>query len=167
MFFGVPNIIDIEASGFGHDSYPIEVGVILRNGERYCSLIKPDKSWTTWDKSAEQVHQISQQALQTHGKAIEVVAEELNEFLGKETVYTDGWVVDDSWIKKLFFKANRSPSFSVSSLEMILTEIQMNIWHTTKDKLLQGSESQRHRASFDAALIQQTFIKTAQKSVNQ
>ena len=166
MFSGVPNIIDIEASGFGHDSYPIEVGVILRSGERYCSLIKPDKSWTAWDKSAEQVHQISQQQLQTHGKSIEVVAEELNDFLGKETVYTDGWVVDDSWIKKLFFTANKSPSFSVSSLEMILTEAQMKIWHTTQDKLLQGSEEQRHRASFDAALIQQTFIETAQKTTN-
>ncbi|MEA1988643.1 MAG: hypothetical protein U9N57_05465 [Pseudomonadota bacterium] len=167
MFSGSPNIIDIEASGFGYDSYPIEVGIILRSGERYCSLIKPHETWTYWDKSAEKIHQISQQKLQTYGKPIEVIVEELNDFLGKETVYTDGWVVDDVWIKKLFFTANKSLSFSVSSLEMILTEAQMNIWHTTKDKLLQGSEEQRHRASFDAALIQQTFIETAQKPINQ
>ena len=34
-----PDIIDIEASGFGPDSYPIEIGVALSSGEKYCSLI--------------------------------------------------------------------------------------------------------------------------------
>jgi hypothetical protein len=35
-----PNIIDIEASGFGVDSYPIEVGIVLSTGQKYCALIK-------------------------------------------------------------------------------------------------------------------------------
>ncbi len=49
MFRGVPNIIDFEASGFGPHSYPIEIGVIRSNGDRYCSLILPADDWTFWD----------------------------------------------------------------------------------------------------------------------
>jgi hypothetical protein len=161
MFLGTPNIIDVEASSFGSHSYPIEVGIVLRNGERYCSLILPDDSWTDWDESAEEVHHISRATLIKHGKPIEVVTEELNQFLQQQTVYTDGWVVDDPWIKKLFYTANKSPTFYVSPLELILTEPQMEIWHQTKDKLIEGSEDKRHRASFDAALIQKTYVETA------
>jgi len=164
MFKGIPNIIDIEASSFNADSYPIEVGVILRNGERYCALIKPTENWLDWDKSSEKVHNISRATLKKHGKPIEVVADELNQFLGSENVYSDGWVVDQPWLNKLFYMAKKSPTFRMSSLEMILSEPQMQIWHKTKDKLLEGSEEKRHRASFDAALIQKTFIETAQTS---
>ena len=37
----VPNIIDVEASGFGPHSYPIEVGLALGDGSKFCSLILP------------------------------------------------------------------------------------------------------------------------------
>jgi hypothetical protein len=33
MLLTRPNVIDIEASGFGIDSYPIEVGVTLSTGQ--------------------------------------------------------------------------------------------------------------------------------------
>ena len=41
-----PFIMDIEASGFGPDSYPIEVGLALGDGSRFCSLIVPAEHWT-------------------------------------------------------------------------------------------------------------------------
>ena len=41
-----PLIIDVEASGFGPLSYPIEVGLALSAGEKYCSLILPAADWT-------------------------------------------------------------------------------------------------------------------------
>lgn len=156
-----PNIVDIEASGFGVDSYPIEVGVVLSNGERYCSLICPETDWVHWDESAEKVHHISRETLFKYGKPIQTVADELNELLQNQTVYSDGWVVDSPWLKQLFHKANKSLQFSISPLEMILTESQMDIWHQVKDDLLVGSENKRHRASFDAQLIQDTYVKTA------
>ena len=37
----VPTILDLEASGFGRDSYPIEVGYVLPDGSSFCSLIRP------------------------------------------------------------------------------------------------------------------------------
>lgn len=36
-----PIIIDAEASGFGRDSYPIEVGVALGDASRHCYLVSP------------------------------------------------------------------------------------------------------------------------------
>ena len=164
MFSGIPNIIDLEASSLSSDSYPIEVGVVLHTGERYCALIMPDESWQDWDLEAEKVHQITKDVLQKYGKPVDKVVDELNALLGNQTVYSDGWVVDDSWVKKLFYTAHKSPTFTVSTLELILTEDQMGIWHETKNKLLKGHEKERHRASFDAALIQKTFIKTRKQT---
>lgn len=40
-----PLIIDLEASGFGRDSYPIEVGVALDYDRKFCSLIRPQPQW--------------------------------------------------------------------------------------------------------------------------
>jgi hypothetical protein len=50
--------------------------------------------------------------------------------------------------------------FRISPLEMILSERQMELWHDTKDGLLSEVKKRRHRASFDAWLIQETYIKT-------
>ena len=157
-----PNIVDVEASGFGSDSYPIEVGVVLSNGERYCSLIRPEADWIYWDESAAHAHKISRESLFKYGKSVATVAQELNAFLENMTVYSDGWVVDSPWLKQLFFSANCPPTFSISPLEMILTEPQMAVWHEVKDSLMIGSEAHRHRASYDAQLIQDTYVKSAE-----
>lgn len=162
MFRGIPSIIDVEASGFGPYSYPIEIGVVLDNGERYCSLIQPANDWEFWDEDAEKVHRISREILQQHGKPLREVAEELNAFINGAIVYSDGWVVDSPWVRQLYHSAFLQQDFRVSPLDMILSEPQMEIWHQTKDRLLKNKEHRRHRASFDAALIQETFVKTAE-----
>lgn len=98
--------------------------------------------------------------LQDYGKPMEQVANELNEILKGKTVYTDGWVVDKPWLLKLFDESNIEPAFYTSSLEMILSESQMAIWHETKDVILSEMDLQRHRASYDAYIIQQTWVRT-------
>ncbi len=158
----VPTIIDIEASGFGAASYPIEVGVINDAGERFCCLIKPQGDWTHWDDKAESLHGISRQLLEEKGESVESVCHQLNQFLQGQVVYSDGWVVDDTWLIKLFHAAGVLMQFQVSSLEMILNEQQMSLWHVTKDNLFREMQEQRHRASSDAALIQNTFVTTQQ-----
>lgn len=158
----IPTIIDVEASGFGSLSYPIEVGVINQFGERFCGLIKPQSDWTHWDEQAESLHGISRQLLAEKGLPAHEVCQQLNQFLIGQVVYSDGWVVDDTWLIKLFDAAKVIMQFHVSSLEMILNEAQMSLWHTTKDRLFQQMKEQRHRASTDAALIQNTFMTTQQ-----
>jgi hypothetical protein len=155
-----PNIIDFEASGFGVYSYPIEVGVVLANTQKYCALIKPIHEWRFWDAQAEQVHGLSRELLFEHGKSIQTVASELNTFLSNSVVYSDGWVVDKPWLSRLFYDAGVQPSFHLSPLEMILKEEQMEIWSQTKREVMDDLALERHRASADALIIQETFVRT-------
>jgi len=48
-----PSIIDVEASGFGPQGYPIEVGVAMGSGETYSTLILSAPEWTHWDREAD------------------------------------------------------------------------------------------------------------------
>lgn len=155
-----PSIIDVEASGFGPHSYPIEIGVILDDGSKFCSLIMPAPDWDHWSDDAQQAHQISRDVLATCGKSVNEVTDELNELLDGKILYSDGWVVDQPWLTKLFAAAGKEMLFSISPLEMILSEQQMAIWHETKDRIIEDVELQRHRASHDAWLIQETWRQT-------
>ncbi len=160
-----PFIIDLEASGFGVHSYPIEVGYALEPDQRYSMLIHPHTEWTYWDDAAEKIHGVSREVLHTSGHPLTEVAEKLNQDLAGLTLYSDGWVVDSPWLKKLFFAAKMEMQFSVSPLENILKEPQMEIWHETKEQLLEEMQIIRHRASYDAWLIQETYKRTLQQTV--
>jgi len=155
-----PNVIDCEASGFGKDSYPIEVGVVLSNGMHYCSLIIPEPEWLHWDLQAEKIHGLSREQLFSSGKPITTVASKLNEFLSEKTVYSDAWVVDSPWMIELFYKSGLKPKFYIRALEMILKEPQMDIWSKIKSQVIDDLALTRHRASSDALIIQETFIRT-------
>lgn len=162
-----PSIVDVEASGFGSESYPIEVGVVTASGEKYCTLIKPLDSWTHWDARAQDVHHISRQTLRDHGKPVYEVAEQLNNLLAGSVLYSDGWVVDKPWLTTLFYAAGKSMRFSVSPLEMILSEAQMAVWHLTKEHILQELKLPRHRASNDAWVVQETYRRTLTDTAGQ
>ena len=166
-FSMLPTILDFEASGFGFDSYPIEVGIAQSNGERYCTLIYPREEWVYWDKSAELVHQISRQDLLRYGVPISDVCVRLNQLLQNQTVYSDGWVVDKPWLSKLFTAARLTPSFSLSPIEAIQTEEQQNAWASVKEELLEKHSYDRHRASHDALLIQETYKATRHLNAEQ
>lgn len=155
--------MDIEASGFGQESYPIEIGVIFDNGEKYCQLIKPEKNWTHWDTKAEALHRISRRVIETQGASAKIVANELNERLGDITVYSDCWTVDKPWLDKLFHAAQLQPTFKLRAIEMIMDEPQWNSWADTHAGLVADNQAKRHRASVDAENIQRTWLKTKQR----
>ena len=155
-----PLIVDVEASGFGGTSYPIEIGVALDDGHKYCSLVHPEPDWTHWDAEAERVHRIPRDLLETYGRPAREVAQTLNELLATRTVYTDGWVVDKPWLSTLFQAARLEMEFRVSPLEMILSEVQMEEWHAEKARVLATLDLSRHRASHDAWVIQETYSRT-------
>lgn len=161
-----PSIIDVEASGFGPQSYPIEVGIAMASGERYSTLILPVSEWTHWDKEAEKVHHVTREILRNHGKPIKEVATKLNDLLKSRTVYSDGWVVDKPWITQLFYRAMVPQLFQVSPIETILSEAQMDLWHETKNDLIQKHDLKRHRASIDAFIIQETYVRTRTETRN-
>lgn len=159
------SIIDIEASGFGHDSYPIEVGVITYSDKRYCSLIKPFSDWEYWDEEAEKVHGISRSNLHSNGSEAQEVCFSLNDLLKNTTVYSDAWVHDSLWLSRLFYRARIRQNFILSPIESAVNEAQLEIWDDVKVDAARILGLQRHRASADALLIQKTFEET-RKRVN-
>ena len=158
-----PSIMDIEASGFGNQSYPIEIGVVASSGARYCSLIRPEPEWTHWCKDAASIHCIPRRSLLLRGAPIREVASELNEFLKDSTVYSDGWSHDKTWLIKLFYAANMPPTFRLSPIEAITSDEQLAIWDDTKQIVAANMGLLRHRASSDALMIQQTYLETRRK----
>ena len=159
-----PTIIDLEASGFGAASYPIEVGVKRGDGERFCRLIKPAPGWTHWDEKAAQLHGIEREELIRYGSEPASVCHDLNQFIHGQQVYTDGWVVDYPWLIKLFETARVDMAFKVSALDYLLSEQQMESWSQVRSGLHEEHRGQRHRASSDAELIQLTFMRSARHS---
>jgi hypothetical protein len=159
-----PYIIDIEASGLGAGSYPIEIGLALGPDQRYCSLIRPAKDWDHWDSKAEQVHQIKRETLLDAGRPVTEVALELNQLLSGRVVYSDAWGVDNPWVIELFVKAGIYQEFTVSALEMILSEEQVDIWGQTRDEVVDDLGLRRHRASNDSWILQETYRRTLKKT---
>ncbi len=157
---GTPLIIDIEASGFGPNGYPIEVGLALENKKRYCSLIRPHESWVDWNEDAEALHGISRESLSKFGSSIIDVTKILNEMLFNKVVYSDGWVVDEPWIIKLFAAAGIQRQFYMYDIMTILDERSMAIWHEVKVRVEQDLKLGRHRASNDAYIVQETYRRT-------
>jgi len=158
--FNFPSILDFEASGFGSESYPIEVGVVADSGERYCALIQPKVGWNHWSKDAAQVHRIPRTRLVEYGKPVTEVCEDLNRLLSGTTVYCDAWSHDNVWMIKLFHAAAMPPAFRLSPIEAIASELQLSLWDDTKIRVQRNLGVLRHRASSDALIIQQTFVES-------
>ena len=155
------SVIDVEASGFGFESYPIEVGVITHANQRLCFLIYPFSDWNYWDENAESVHGITRHALLEGGTHPIEVCGELNLLLRDTTVYSDAWVHDCDWINKLFYRAKIKMEFRISPIESVATEEQLTTWDTTKEVVVKQLGLARHRAGSDALIIQKTFNATA------
>lgn len=149
--------MDIEASGFGRDSYPIEIGYVLPDGSAWCTLIRPAPGWTHWDEAAQAVHGISRETIQRHGRGIVEVATALNGALRGLTVYCDGWAHDYAWLNRLFDEADLVPAFRLDSLRAALDERQAAAWHATQQAVAAQIQATRHRASSDARLLQLTW----------
>ena len=157
-----PTVLDVEASGFGRASYPIEVGFVLPNGRTHCALIRPEHHWTHWDERAAKVHHISRVQIEQQGLPAREVASLLNSNLNGQTVYSDGWIHDFSWLGVLFEAAQTSPTFRLESLRSLLSEAQADQWHTVKACISAERGPQRHRASADARLLQLTLQRLRQ-----
>jgi hypothetical protein len=157
--FEAPAVLDIEASGFGRDSYPVEVGFVLADGSTYCTLIRPAPEWKHWDPEAERLHHITLSTIVEHGRDVAEVARQLNHRLRGLTLYCDGWAHDFTWLGVLFEAAGLSPSFKLDNLRALLTDQEAAHWGVVKKQVAKEMRLQRHRASSDAKILQTTLIR--------
>ena len=154
-----PPIIDLEASGFGRGSYPIEVGFALENRDIHSFLIRPEEEWTHWSEEAEQIHGITREQLLKDGMSIEDIALKLNEMLRGKTLYSDAWSFDSSWIGRLFDSAEIVQRFRIDTINKLLKPEQVEFWHPTKEKVLEELGLKAHRAGIDVQVLQETYIR--------
>jgi hypothetical protein len=150
-----PTVLDVEASGFGRSSYPIEVGYVRADGQAYCTLIRPLPQWTHWDPAAELLHGISRQSIEQHGRDAREVARRLNLDLHGLTVYCDGWGNDYSWLHALYEATDQLPAFRIEHVQCLLDAAQTTRWNDAKRAAASELGIQRHRASADARAVQQ------------
>lgn len=153
----LPPIIDVEASGFGAASYPIEVGLVLPDGSSYCTLIRPEARWTHWDASAEEVHLVSRETLLDKGRTAAEAAREVNARLRGMTVYCDSWYHDFTWLSRLFDAAECAQAFRLEDIRTLLNEAQAEHWYATRLQVQADLCLPRHRASNDARILQATL----------
>ncbi|PMR81854.1 hypothetical protein C1H70_03710 [Halomonas urumqiensis] len=157
----LPTLLDIEASGFGRGSYPIEVGLARPDGSSCAFLIQPLEEWTHWDPKAELLHGISRGRLAREGYPVRQVARWLNDELDEIGIaYSDSWGYDNTWLSLLFHHAGMLPAFRLEALRMLLSEGQLEIWHETREALIEELGIYRHRAGEDARLLQLTYQRT-------
>jgi len=153
----MPAIIDIEASGFGRGSYPIEVGIALEDGSVHALLIKPEETWTHWDEGAQKIHGISREYLVEHGKTPREVAIYLNDICSGQTLYSDAWSFDSSWLGRLFDEAEIIQRFRLDTITRLLNEDEMSKWSDIKDAMVGELGLEMHRAANDVMLLRETY----------
>lgn len=151
------DVIDIEASGFGRGSYPIEIGVCLSDGQCHCFLIRPEPEWTHWTEEGQQTHCIERKTLMESGLSPREVAEQLNKKLAGRVLYCDAWGHDNSWLMKLYDAAGMWPNYKLESVRVLMSEEELNQYHEAFNHAEETLQLTRHRASSDAKLIQHTL----------
>lgn len=158
---GLPCVIDVEASGFGRGSYPIEVGYVLPDGQAHCTLIRPLPEWTHWDGGAANTHHIERESLLRLGRPAGDVARRLNADLAGRTVYCDGWAHDYAWLATLFEAAGSAPAFRLESVAALLDDARLARLPDTQQAARAELGVSRHRASSDARVLQIALARLA------
>jgi hypothetical protein len=156
-----PAVLDLEASGFGRASYPIEVGFVLADGSVGCTLIRPEPGWTHWDPQAERLHRISRETACRAGRPAGEVAQWLNHHLAGQTVYCDGWAHDYPWLGMLFEAAGLRLAFRLEHAQRLLDDAQRDRWDDLVREIRSSLAPGRHRASADARVLQAALMRLA------
>jgi hypothetical protein len=151
------HVIDIEASGFGRDSYPIEIGIVMADSSEYQTLVRPESGWWHWDKSAEEVHGISRSDLFKYGRSVSQVCRDINHLCSGSVLYSDCWVHDSYWFRRLFDASHIASLVQCKAMEYLLGDEQQQSYQTIKQKLAVRLGLPMHRALNDAVVIQQAL----------
>ena len=117
--------VDVEASGLGPYSWPIEVGWGFHGHEPRSVLVRPHESWSmqAWEKSAEALHRIAPNDLLEGGRTPVEVALGLNAALGDAEVYSDAPDYDSFWLFRLYDAAGVKPNYKLRDLGDLLRPV--------------------------------------------
>lgn len=149
--------IDLESSGLGNESYPIEIGFTFKE-HTFSFLIKPDSSWTYWDSLAEELyHGISREDLNKNGLDIKEICLLVNSYLSGLVLYSDGFNFDRFWVEKLFSTAKVEMMFKIRDIRELTAKYGVSDYKFFEYKEIISDNTKLHRAGYDANLNKLTF----------
>ncbi len=160
--------IDLEASGLGPASWPIEAGFCFAEGAPESWLIRPMPDWaqSAWDKKAETLHGIDIDALAKTGRPVDEVCERLNQALKEAVVYSDAPDWDEFWLYRLFSAAGMRQAFKLSDFNEVFAGASPHRIKSAIDQAV-ADAPHRHRASEDVLhmrMIYQHIRRTADEN---
>lgn len=150
--------VDVEASGLGPHSWPIEVGWAFASETPRSMLIKPADNWsmTAWEKAAESLHRLSPMQLLAEGHSPIETALVLNAALAEADVYSDAPDYDSFWLFRLYDAAGVKPNYQLRDLADLLTPL----WPDDPQELVAAATQQAphtHRAAEDVRHLQAMY----------
>ena len=174
--------IDVEASGFGPESYPIEVGWCDIAGNAESVLIRPAPGWTFWSQEAEGVHGISRAQLEAEGVepaeavarivAATMTADEprAGRLAPRRVVFSDAPEFDGVWLARLFRVAGSDLPFGLEGSMELVTALatRLGVDSVAADIQAQREAPVTHRAADDArfwATFTRLVVERAQPKV--
>ena len=156
----LPDIVflDLEASGLGSSSWPVEVGWCFLSGRPVSLLITPHEDWRdeAWDPEAERLHGLSRKKLERKGEDAGAVCDRMNAALEGRLVYSDAPDWDGFWLYRLFSAGKRRQAFKLRDFAELFAA-------TPSDDFLQAKERaqkiapHRHRAKDDVLHMRKLF----------
>jgi len=157
--------IDLEASGLGSRSWPVEVGWAFESGPPESILVRPHDSWTddSWDVRAEALHGLSREKLEAEGVDARVVATRLNDAFSAIRVYSDAPDWDGFWLFRLFSAAGVRQNFTLLDFGRLVRPLA----GVRQEAILARAARlapRRHRAADDARHLQVLFRLAAENS---
>ena len=166
-----PIFLDIEASSWTFNSFPIEIawGSTTDNIQSY--LINPQEiqEWTDWSTNAEKAHGISRELLTSQGISPYEMCELLKKNLDGKTVYTDAPDYDGMWLFNLFKGCEIDPSpidlrsFDELMISTFSKEIDTRLFdlkEILRFKSRAKDRGKQHRASWDVEYLVTTWKMT-------
>jgi hypothetical protein len=143
--------IDLEASGLGPRSWPIEVGWAFEDGSGGSLLISPAPEWPidAWDPAAERLHGITPKMLSDLGLTAGAACDRLAAALAGCDVYSDAPDWDGFWLMRLFEAAGRKPAIRLGEFSRLMPVLSAD----ARRALLAKADRlapRRHRAAEDA-----------------
>ncbi|MDO6565106.1 hypothetical protein Q4488_17150 [Amphritea sp. 1_MG-2023] len=148
--------LDLEASGLGPRSYPIEVAWKSTAGKSDNFLINPDSvsGWDFWDEYAEELHNLCRTEVCRKGVSADAACTRLNEQLAGQDVLSDAWEFDDFWLTRLFEATGQTMAFRLIGLPALLNPEEL-----LQFQLICKGQWRQHRAMSDVDHIIEAILK--------
>lgn len=163
-------VLDIEASGLGENSFPIEIawqGPIVKPQS---FLIRPDPNWDleSWDERAEQLHGIPLRQVLAEGVATRTIVEQLCRDCAGRTILSDGLAFDQVRLNQLCAAARWQGSIRLTDLFLWLGQCHRETGTPSREAIsafVRGldNHSQSHRALDDVQRILELLKAVSQK----